>query len=574
LTVADTTALGVAVRSRRPWSPAVLVPLAILAAFLCVPLLMLVSTAFNTGDPQQFPARQFGIDNFVEVLDHLDWIENTLIISSCGTLIAIAIAVVVSWSLHRTEIPGRKLLDLLIAIPYPLGPLVGALAWHQLGSTHHGLLNDAYRWLTGSHDSLINMSSLTAITVITALFEAPVAILMIGAAMQRMDPSLEESSAMLGGGMLRTAVTITLPLMLPAILSAALFLFVSMGGAFAIPAILGADERIYVVTTAIYQLFQSYPPRYPLAAAMGSILVVIALLALWLHGFILRGKTYAVISGKSYRPRRIKLRQPIKGILIAMLWLYVFVAVVLPIGTLLLAALQRTSDVSFDPANWTTENFRFVALDFETTRKAIANSLILAVATGAVGTAAATALAWVVYRSRSAGRGLLEQATMIPQAFPHVIFAVGFLWTILLLPLPIYNTLSALLLAFIILFLPLAFRSMSGVIVQLSPSLEEASRVSGAGWFTMFRTITVPLLGTGVLSTWALLFMVSVREVSASVFLSGPDSQVLGPAILSFWDSGGMPRVSALAIIQAVIVLLALLIVRWAVSRSRLAMSE
>jgi len=548
--------------------------LAILAAFLCIPLLMLVSSAFNVGDPQQFPVREFGVDNFIEVLDHLDWIENTLIISSCGTLLAIAIAIVISWTLCRTEIPGRKLLDLLIAIPYPLGPLVGALAWHQLGSTHHGLLNDAYRWLTGSHSSLINTSSLTAITIITALFEAPVAIIMIGAAMQRMDPSLEESSAMLGGGLFRTAVTITLPLMLPAILSAGLFLFVSMGGAFAIPAILGADERIYVVTTAIYQLFQGFPPRYPLAAAMGVVLVTIALVALWLHGFILRGKTYAVITGKNYRPRRIKLRQPVKGILIAMLWLYVVVAVILPIGTLLLAALQPSSDISFYPGNWTVENFRFVAFDFETTRKAIANSLILAACTGAIGAIAATALAWVVYRSRSAGRGLLEQATMIPQAFPHVIFAVGFLWTILLLPLPIYNTLAALLLAFVILFLPLAFRSMSGVVVQLSPSLEEASRVSGAGWLTMFRTITVPLLGTGVLSTWALLFMISVREVSASVFLSGPDSQVLGPAILSFWDSGGMPRVSALAIIQAVIVLLALIVVRWAVSRSRVAMTN
>ena len=213
-------------------------------------------------------------------------------------------------------------------------------------------------------------------------------------------------------------------------------------------------------------------------------------------------------------------------------------------------------------------------MEFDTTRKAILNSIILAVATGAFGAVAATVLAWVVYRSRSAGRGLLEQVTMIPQAFPHVIFAVGFLWTVLLLPIPIYNTLTAILLAFLILFLPLAFRSMSGVVVQLSPALEEASRVAGAGWFTMFRTVTIPLLGAGLLSTWALLFMVSVREVSASVFLAGPESQVLGPAILSFWDSGGMPRVSALAIIQAIIVLFALFVVRWTVGRSRIAMTE
>ncbi len=556
------------------WKAEVLIPLAILAAFLTIPFFMLISTAFNVGDPQALPATEFGVANLLEVFDHLDWIANTLIIAAGGTCLAILIALMLAWTLFRTDIPGRRVFDLLIAIPYPLGPLVGALAWHQLGSSHHGLINQFLGWLAGGDVSLINTSSIGAIVFITALFEAPVAILMIGAAMQRMDPSLEECSAMLGGSVLRTALTVTLPLMLPAILSAGLYLFVSMTGAFAIPAILGAENRIYVVTTAIYQLFQGYPPQYPLAAALGLFLVCVASAGLWLHGRLLRGRTYAVITGKNYRPKQIKLGPVAKALLFSGICLYVLLAVVLPIGTLLLASLQPTSDISFDPRDWTLENFRFVAIDFPTTKQAITNSILLAIGTGAICTAAATVLAWIVHRSKSAGRGFLEQVTMVSQAFPHVIFAVGFLWAILLLPLPIYNTLFAILLAFVILFLPLAFRSMSGVVVQLSPSLEEAARVSGAGWTTMFRTITMPLLGAGILSTWALLFMISVREVSASIFLAGPQSQVLGPAILSFWDSGGMPRVSALAIVQAVIVLVALFTVRWVVGRSKIAMVE
>jgi iron(III) transport system permease protein len=133
---------------------------------------------------------------------------------------------------------------------------------------------------------------------------------------------------------------------------------------------------------------------------------------------------------------------------------------------------------------------------------------------------------------------------------------------VLTLPLAIYNTLYAILLGYLIIFIPLGYRTMSGVMVQVDQALEEAARVAGARWRRVMRTVTIPLLRNGITATWALLFMVSVREISASIFLSGPDSQVLGPAILNFWDSGGLPRVSALAIVQAVIILVMLIIVR------------
>jgi iron(III) transport system permease protein len=203
-----------------------------------------------------------------------------------------------------------------------------------------------------------------------------------------------------------------------------------------------------------------------------------------------------------------------------------------------------------------------VLVDFPTTREAIGNSLLLGLGTGTLGVALATVIAWTVYRSRSAGRQLLEQVTMLPQAFPRLIFAFGFLWMVLSLPIPLYGTLWAVLLAYLIVFLPLAYRGMSGVVVQIDRSLEEAARVEGANWSRMMRTVTMPLLKTGIVANWALLFMISVREVSASLFLSGPGTQVLGPAIFSFWDSGGLPKVSALAIVQAAIIMICLIAVR------------
>ncbi len=206
-------------------------------------------------------------------------------------------------------------------------------------------------------------------------------------------------------------------------------------------------------------------------------------------------------------------------------------------------------------------------IDFPTTRQAIVNSLILGVGTGTLGVMFATFIAIATHRSRSNGRQLLEQVTMLPQAFPRLIFAFGFLWMILTLPVQLYGTLIAVLLAYVIVFLPLAYRGMSGVVVQIDKALEEAARVSGARPARVAYTVTLPLLRPGLLATWALLFMVSVREISASLFLSGPNTQVLGPAIFSFWDSGGLPRVSALAVVQAIIILIALMVVRYVANR-------
>ncbi|MGE0524220.1 MAG: ABC transporter permease [Variibacter sp.] len=539
-------------------------PLVLLTGALGYPFFLLITSAFNVGDPQALPAVEYGFTNFVDLTNHLDWIYNTLLIATGGTILGITIGIGLAWTIHRTTVPGRNWFELLVAIPYPLGPLVGALAWSQLGAPRDGLINRAFMWATGGNSPLFDIYTPLGIIFVEAIFEAPVAVLIIGAAMQRMDPSLEESSSIFGGGKWRTAIKITLPLMLPAILSAALFMFTSIIGSFAIPTILGTSARFYVATNAIYVLFQGYPPNYPLAAALGLVLIVITGVAVWLVQRVLRGRSYVVVTGRAYRPRQVDMRGWTWP-LFALASLYVVISLVLPLGALLLASVQTSSDLAFDPSTWTLANYKYVIVDFPTTRQAIINSLILGVGTGTLGVACATLIAIAVHRSKSSGRKLLEQVTMLPQAFPRLIFAFGFLWMILTLPIQLYGTLLAVLLAYIVVFLPLAYRGMSGVVVQIDSALEEAARVGGASWWRVLRTVTVPLLRSGILATWALLFMVSVREISASLFLSDAHTPVLGPAIFSFWDSGGLPRVSALAMVQALIILIALYAVRrWA----------
>ncbi|MCC7348502.1 MAG: hypothetical protein IT538_14005, partial [Variibacter sp.] len=169
---------------RRRVGPEIWIPLVLLAGTLGYPLFLLITSAFNVGDPQQLPAVEYGFANFVALAGHLDWIGNTLLIAIGGTVLGTAIGVALAWIIHRTPVPGRGWFELLVAIPYPLGPLVGALAWSQLGAPGDGLINRFFKWATGAGFPLIDIYTPAGIIFVEAIFEAPVAVLIIGAAMQ------------------------------------------------------------------------------------------------------------------------------------------------------------------------------------------------------------------------------------------------------------------------------------------------------------------------------------------------------------------------------------------------------
>src|SRR5207237_8640354 len=171
-----------------------------------------------------------------------------------------------AWMLTRTNVPGRHALEQLMAIPYYVTPLLGAFAWSLLGAPESGFVNQIWRAL-GGDGYVIDMATPFGIAWVMALFEGSVAFVMIGAVMKSMDPALEEASQIIGAGRLRTMLRITLPLVAPGVLGAAVFVFAEMLGSFSAALVLGLPARYYVITTAIYQLVQQYPPQMLGAAA-------------------------------------------------------------------------------------------------------------------------------------------------------------------------------------------------------------------------------------------------------------------------------------------------------------------
>jgi iron(III) transport system permease protein len=518
------------------------------------PLGFLIVESLNTGDPSQFPPDTFGLDNYLDLISDSHVLANTALVASIASVLAVLFGFIQAWILTRTNVPHRPLLERLMQLPYYMTPLIGALAWGVLLGPKTGLVNQAWHAI-GFGGDVFNIYSPWGIAWVMALFEGTVAFVMIAAAMKSMDPSLEESSRVLGAGKLRTALRVTLPLVAPGVLSATVFVFAEMLGSFAAAFVLGIPGRFFVVTTAIWEATLSFPPDYGRAAAMGLSLFGAMLVTLGIARVILRSGSYATITGKAFRPRGIDVgwwHWPLQGIA----WGYIVVAVFLPLAALLLTSFERFATVILPQARFTFANYA-MALQMGSLAPAFGNSLILGISVASVGVPVIGVLAWIIYRSRTPGRGAMEFVIMVPQAVPRLVFGLGLLWAWINIPIPIYGTLWLLALAYFTVFLPLGLRTIAGVVLQVDRSLEECARVCGASWGYQMRTVSLPLLRPGLAAAWLLIFIASVRELGVSIFLMGPNSKVIAPAIVNSWLTSSSELSAAMALLQTAMVFIA-----------------
>ena len=535
-------------------------------ALVFYPLIFLGQASFNTGDPRDRPPKTYGLDNYGEIFNpessYLKLIWNTLQVTLMGTAMAVPIGLVLAWIVNRTTVPWREGLERMMTLPYYVTPLVGALAWSALASPRAGLINAGLARLLGQSEvTILDANSPFGIAWVMALFEGTVVFVMISAAFKSMDPALEESSEVLGASKFYTVTRVTIPLVLPAILSATFFVVAEMMASFAAAAVLGLPGRFFVITTAIWTLVVRFPPDYPLAATLGISLFAFMIVMMYFYGKVLRGASYVTITGKAFRPRLINMRRW-TPVLFGVCVTYVFLGVILPLGALLFVSLLKfPTPVPKDWA-WTLQNYYDVIVRADVTRTSITNSLLLGLLTGVIGAVLMGILAWIIYRSTLPGRGWLEYVVMFPQSIPRMVFSLGMLWAWLMFPVAgMYGSIWLLLLAYITVLMPLGVRAYSGVIVQLGKDVEECARVCGASWLHTLRTITLPLIRPGVVATFTLLFISAVREVNASVLLVGTNNKVIGPTIVAQWEGFGMSLTAALALVQSVVVFAALIIV-------------
>jgi len=559
------------VRDRRAWLrlPSSQDAVSVLVLVFCgvlvlYPMVYLVVLSVNVGDPLTFPPEELGIEHYQDLLESWQVIANTAFVACVATVLAILIGFLAAWALTRTQLPGVAWLERLMQLPYYMTPLVGALAWSILAAPRTGFLNQLWHMVGGSGD-LFNAYSPWGIAWVMALFEGTVAFVMISAAMKSMDPALEESARVLGAGKWRVMLTVTLPLVLPGVAGAAVFVFAEMLGSFAAAFVLGIPARFVVITTAIWQAVTMYPSDYGRAAALGIGLFAVMFLTLSLYRVAIRHGHFATITGKAFRPRAMQVGR-LAWVLFALCLAYVIAAVVLPLAVLLLTSFETFATVILPQAEFTLANYE-AAFGFAAIRLALTNSLILGVGVATVGVAIMTVLVWIIYRSRAPGHGAIEYLVMFPQAVPRLVFGLALMQVWLIIPIPIYGTLWLMALAYFTVLMPLGVRTLAGVVLQVDKSLEECARVCGAAWGYRMRTVTLPLLRPGIVAAWLLVFIASVRELGVSIFLVGSNAKVIAPSIIDAWLSSSSTLSAALALIQSAAVFIALTIMLQAARR-------
>src|SRR5215468_5811313 len=500
----------------------------------------------------------FNLDGYTGLAsaENLAVIANTAGLSLIKTVLSLALAVLLAWIVARTDTPGRGILEVLITLPFFIPPILTATAWAMLGNAQVGTINLAWRWLSGTDGTLVDVYSYGGIVWHMMQYSTPFIFLFVVDAFRAMDPSLEESSRMSGATRWQTFWRITFALMLPVTTSAFILSFIRGIESFESAVFFGTPVGINVITTEIYNsITQRAQPDYQSATALSFAALALMFLLLVLQSRLLRGRSFATVTGKGYSPNITRLG-PLRWVTFGICLLFFALTVALPVGQLLLSSFfkffgfYQADMLTFDHYRNVWENSSFW--------RAFGNTMLLGVAGATATMLLGGIVAYVTTRTRWRGRRLIDTLAWLPWMMPGMVLGIGLLWGFAMLPhaIPIYGTLWALLLAYIALGTPVAVRVTSGAYAQIATDIEECSRVHGANFWQTLLRILVALAWPAFAVGWVLIFFGIMRELSASILLYAPGTEVLSVVMLKMWVSGKPEEVSVIGLAMLVLVLL------------------
>ena len=450
----------------------------------------------------------------------------------------------------RTDIPCKGLFRILPIVPMMIPHVLFAAAWITLLNPTNGMLNVILRNLFGFAKGPLNIYSLGGMIFLEGMLDLPVTYLVMAPAMYSFDTMLEEASRVSGASNLYTLRRITLPILKPALLATFTLAIIRSLAAFAVPSMVGMPGRIHVLTTHIYRIISvGWSPDYGKAAAVGLIVLVVSIVLVYLYRYLIsESSQYVTVTGKGYRPALVELGSA-KYPLFALLILFFCFLVVIPLATLVYMSFLPYSMVPSAKAfgmmgfrNWQTVLGNSIIV------RALKNSAFLAVFGATISITLSLFIAYVVVKVKSRGSAFIESLSFLSFSFPGMIIGVGFMW--FLVRTPLYATIWGLLVAYVGTYLPYGVRPLRSAFMQIDEELEESARVCGASFLRALKDIVVPLLAPGVISAWILTACMYIRELSVSVVLSRPGTEVLTVEIMKLANDGLWGQVAALGIIM------------------------
>jgi iron(III) transport system permease protein len=562
----------------RRWRPqgSTLLNAAIAAAmvvFVGLPLWQLIYGSFHTGDP--FDPGSWTLDNYRRIVENdalFELVSTSLLFAGTTTVLCLVLGVGLAWVVERTNVPWPMFWRLAAVVPLLIPGLVGTTAWSVLLSERTGLVNEfLLHPILGMRFDVFSLAGMIWVQTATL---APLVFLFVGAALRRADPDIEHAARVAGASRTRALFT-SLGVVRPSILTSALLVFIVGLESIEVPLIFGFPARVSVFSGEIYRALRvETPTRWGEASALSVVLIAVVLLLFAAYVLATRhSHRYVTVAGRGTSDSRIDLGDQrwlafavCSGITTATLILplvaVLYASVVPFVGRPELELLQMAS----------LDHYRGL-LDNELLARSVRNSLSLSLGAALVAVVAAALIVIMSTRHTSwLSRGN-EAASLLPMSVPRIALAPAFLWSYLFLPFgigtAIYGTLVIMGIAYVVMFLPIGTRQVHSQIVQISPELEAASRVSGAGPLSTAMRVLAPLMAPALLAAFLLAFISFFREFSVSVLMYRNGTEVFSVAMFSMLSNGETGQVAALSVVFIVIVGLALAGGGWAFQRLR-----
>ena len=564
----------------KPYNVLLVLFLVVLTFLVVIPLVSIVRDTFIVHSAEKSRVHQ-AVGTFTtyhwkrlfasEFSKSLLWdpIRNSIVTGTWACVVSILIGGSFAWLVSRSDMRWKKLLTKLFIFPYIMPSWTLGLAWKNFFKNIE---------ITGSNGIFYSLTGIQVptwfaygefpIIIVTGMHYAPFAYILIGGILHNMDANLEEAAIILKTSRLRMFLRITIPIVMPAVLSTIILVFSGAMASFATPQFLGLPVRYYVLTTELYASINGTNPGVGYILAM--IMILISVIIMFVNQKLIGNrKSYATVTGKSANISIFHLgawRTPIS----ILAFCVVMMMSVIPLVTFALESLLNYTGV-YDFNNLTLSFWIGQAQGHDTWQsesgilrnaevyRTLWNSLRLAF-TCALGAGTLGFLAGysIVRRRGSFLSQVVENLTFIPYLIPSMAFSAIYLSMFAtkhgIIP-SLYGSFAILALIGTIKYLPMASRSGVNSMLQLSPEIEEAGIIMGVPWLKRMTRIIIPIEKTTIVSGYLLPFISAMRELSLFVILVTANNRVL-TTLLLFYDEKGYTQFSNAVNLLIIIVVL------------------
>jgi len=540
-----------------------MIALLVVVGFLVLtPLFLMILNSFQTARPGQ--PIVWGLDGWVKAFSTPGIVKamtNTFTLAITRQAIALLIGAFFAWLIARTDIPMKGTLEFFFWLSFFLPSLPETMGWILLLDPKYGLLNQALMGI-GFSQPLFNIYSFWGIVWAHMGGSVSIKVMLLAPAFRNLDAAFEEASKISGASGWHTFFHIVIPVMMPAILVTTILGVIRALEAFEIELLLGTPIGFQVYSTKIHELVTWEPPQFAPAMALSTVFLGVLLLMVALQRRYISQRNYETVTGRGFSVRPSPLgrwRYPA----FALVLFFAVIVTIVPTVLLLIGTFMKLFGFFNIAEPWTLDNWR-ATLDDSVLLRSLWNTVLIGVGSGLIGVLFFALIAYMIVKTKHAGRWLLDFLSWLPWSIPGILLGMALLWTFLQTKifLPIYGTIYLLMIAMVIKSMPFGTQVIKSVLIQLGSDLEEASKVCGGTWFQTFRRVIVPLTMPALITVGLIGFISAARDISTVVLLGSGSSRTLSLLMLDFAAGAEFEKATVVAVMIVGLVVGAALIAR------------